>query len=64
MAKKILSIAIKQAVSVNRITRFDIKELDSYPETPPKYIQYSKENLQILLEAAKKSYVNYLEILL
>ena len=64
MAKKILSIAIKQAVSENRITRFDIKELDSYPETPPKYIQYSKENLQILLEAAKKSYVNYLEILL
>ena len=54
MAKKILSIAIKQAVSENRITRFDIKELDSYPETPPKYIQYSKENLQILLEAAKK----------
>ena len=64
MAKKVLSIAIKQAVAENRIIRFDTKELDSYPETPPKYIQYSKENLKILLEAAKKSYVNYLEILL
>ena len=64
MAKKVLSIAIKQAVAENRIIRFDIKELDSYPETPPKYIQYSKENLRILLEAAKKSYGNYLEILL
>lgn len=64
MAKKVFSLVIKSAVAENVITRFDLEELDSYPDPPPRYIQYSKEDLKILLAEARKTRTNYLEILL
>ncbi len=64
MCRRTLNLVIKSAIAENILTRFPLEELDPYPETPPRYVRYSEENLKKFLSAAKKIHTHYLEILL
>lgn len=62
-ARKILSMSLKDAIANGYIRTNPMDGVDKYPSKPTEIVQYKKEDLKLLLKAAKRDN-NYLEILL
>ena len=55
---------IKSALAECVISSFPLNELITFPEVPPKYVQYSTDDLRLLLTQARLTSINYLGMLL
>lgn len=64
MAKKVITVAVKDAMDEGYIRNNPLNNIDKYYWNPPKLVIYSKEQIKILLQAAYEYHTIYLEVLL